>query len=402
MAIETLLFVFLASFLCLYDTIHVKLIPELINGVHYGRVPECEIPCEFSADPLNFDAEFYIVGNDGNVHDVPNYNEENRTARENSVRILGSQEGQHYQHFLNIEFLNQDFQATSLQDRRSDIPWVAPSDMDKLKAVEKAKDPQPKATFIARNCETQNNRIYYVRAIDEVIGVVSPSICMNNTEWPQCGEIPCTKLEVIRNYKFHLAFESANFPGSATENIYEAMEAGVVPVYLGTRDVAEAVPKGSYIDASDFDTPNDLANYLKEVLDNETMYNSYFEWKYKPFDAEFEEINRVLWEVDHYCRVCYYVDAMKRGVGWNHLYQKALDRIPLRVTNKTNESTEIGQINDSSQLDLSPNGKDNDCAPSLHFSNKLLLLAVAVVIFMLFQIKRMRYIIRNAFQRLSM
>ena len=55
---------------------------------------------------------------------------------------------------------------------------------------------------------------------------------------------------------------------------------------MGTRDVAETVPKGSFIDVAEFNTPDDVASYLQLVLDNETLYNSYLEWKYKPFDPE--------------------------------------------------------------------------------------------------------------------
>ena len=140
-----------------------------------------------------------------------------------------------------------------------------------------------------------NNRNDYVNAIDAKIGVVALSSCMNNAKWPDCNGRPCSKVEALRPYKMHLAFENGNSPGYISEKIYDAFEAGVVPVWMGTRDIAETIPKGSYIDVDEFDSPDDVANYLKLVLDNETLYNSYFEWKNRPFDPEYVRNNRVLW-----------------------------------------------------------------------------------------------------------
>ena len=105
--------------------------------------------------------------------------------------------------------------------------------------------------------------------------------------------------------------------------IYQAFEAGVLPVWMGTRDVAKAVPKGSYIDVADFDSPKSLALYLAKVLANDTLYQSYFEWKYKPFDEEFEDRFRVLWTEPFNCRLCRYVDAYKKNLEWDQYRQKA-------------------------------------------------------------------------------
>ena len=209
--------------------------------------------------------------------------------------------------------------------------------MDALKNVEEPRDAKPHATFVARNCKPSNERNEYVKAIDKVIGVFAPSNCFKNMDWPQCGDRECTKVEVISEYKIQLAFENGNSPGYVTEKIFQAMQAGVLPVYMGTVDVANIIPKGSYIDVADFNTPKDVANYLKKVLENEALYESYFEWKHKPFDPEFEVVNRVLWEVDHYCRVCRYVDAMQRGVKWDHLHQRAVDRIPGKLVSEVSE-----------------------------------------------------------------
>ena len=320
------------------DAINVKIIPEFIWDRHLGRVAECDIPCEFSANPEKVDAEYYVARGDGDVKSATESNSSN------PIKILGSREPQHYYHLLKIEFLKHHFQATSLLDRRSDIPWVLMPNMDSVKKVEKPNDAKPHATFVARNCNPMNNRNEYVKAIDKVIGVFAPSTCFHNMEWPQCKGRVCTKVEAIRDYKIHLAFENGDSPGFITDKIYQAMQAGVLPVWMGTVDVAGVVPNGSYVDVAEFNTPHDVANYLKMLLQNEKLYNSYFEWKHKPFDPEFEEPNRVLWEVEHYCRVCYYVDAIQRGVKWDRFHQRAADRIPENLK-ETDEKVNVDVIN---------------------------------------------------------
>ena len=103
--------------------------------------------------------------------------------------------------------------------------------MDEVKKVQLPKDPIPKVSFVARNCWSSN----YVKVIYSFIGVVALSICFHNTEWPKCGENDCSKIEAIRKYKINLAFENGDSHHYVTEKIYDAFEAGVLPVYMGTQ-----------------------------------------------------------------------------------------------------------------------------------------------------------------------
>ena len=310
--------IFVFSIVCKLNAINVNIIPEYLNGFHFAHVPDCDIPCEFFANHINPDAEFYVAMGDAEVQSAVDMNSKV------PIRILGSQEPPHYYHLLKYEFLYLHFQGTALLDRQSDIPWLLIINVDEIKETEMSKNAQPKVTFVARNCGAMNNRNDYVKAIDAKIGVVSLGSCLNNAKWPDCNGTPCSKVEAIRPYKIHLAFENGDSPGFVTDKIYHAFAAGVLPVWMGTRDVAETVPKGSYIDVAEFNTPDDVANYLKLVLENETLYNSYFEWKYKPLDPEYVRNNRVLWTESAFCRVCHYVDTLQRGLGWDHQRQRSL------------------------------------------------------------------------------
>lgn len=46
----------------------------------------------------------------------------------------------------------------------------------------------------------------------------------------------------------------------------------------------------SYIQIDDFAGPKELADYLKKLAANETLYNGYFEWKRRPPSRQFREV----------------------------------------------------------------------------------------------------------------
>ena len=310
--------------------IHIKNIPEVLLDVNRTNIYDCEIPCQYSGNPENPDAEFFMVMNDGDIQNAID------TKPSAPIRLIGGHEPAHYYHLMRLNFLKFHFQGTCFLNRHSDIPWTIMPNMDEVKLKEIQTQAQPKASFVARNCNPMNNRNDYVKAIDEVIGVASLGDCLHNTDWPQCDERPCTKVEALKGYKFHLAFENGYSQGFLTDRLYQAMEAGVIPVWMGTPEVTEAAPVGSYIDVADFGSPHGVANYLKKVLEDETLYSSYFEWKNKPFDVKFLEVNEVLWRDPFNCRACYYVDALKRGVEWDHLKQRARSDNPIIEVDHSN------------------------------------------------------------------
>ena len=61
--------------------------------------------------------------------------------------------------------------------------------------------------------------------------------------------------------------------------MYNALEAGIVPVVMGGADYVRAAPPGSYIDARDFKSPKELADRLVELAEDEEQYLQYFWWK---------------------------------------------------------------------------------------------------------------------------
>jgi hypothetical protein len=82
----------------------------------------------------------------------------------------------------------------------------------------------------------------------------------------------CTsKLDVLSRYRFCLCLENTPMQGYITEKIFDCLYAGVVPLYLGAPDVANYLPKDSYIDLSQFSSWVDMWNAVRKVSEDEWL-----------------------------------------------------------------------------------------------------------------------------------
>lgn len=96
-----------------------------------------------------------------------------------------------------------------------------------------------------------------------------------------------------------MSFENSNCKDYITEKFYiNGLMNDVIPIVLGARkeDYIKTSPPGSFIHVDDFSSPKELAQYLNLVAQNETLYLSYFKWKFNP---NWQLINTYFW-----CRLC--------------------------------------------------------------------------------------------------
>jgi len=169
------------------------------------------------------------------------------------------------------------------------------------------------------------------KLIEASVRVDSLSSCLRNAEPPKeliprgrgdFGlEMSKSKSEIMQRYLFHLAFENQNTDDYITEKLWLTLKSGTIPVYLGAPNIGEHfLPKNSFINVNDFSTTQELARYLIEVTNNETLYNSYHVWREEPLpQALMDKYLPVLGRNN--CRLCRWAHARKYGLGWNHEQQ---------------------------------------------------------------------------------
>jgi len=100
-----------------------------------------------------------------------------------------------------------------------------------------------------------------------------------------------TKLNIIKQYKFTIAFENAINKDYVTEKFFEPLIMGSVPIYLGAPNISTFSPgENSYIDVRDYTSPKDLASDLKKYCLDDSMYNTLLEWRNQPLKSELENL----------------------------------------------------------------------------------------------------------------
>ncbi|XP_058125698.1 LOW QUALITY PROTEIN: alpha-(1,3)-fucosyltransferase C-like [Anopheles ziemanni] len=100
-----------------------------------------------------------------------------------------------------------------------------------------------------------------------------------------CGHLKCPRgnpecdTMLDTTYWFYLSFENSLCVDYVTEKLYMALRHTIVPIVFGGADYERFVPPGSYINAQDYATVNELVDYLFYLMDNPKEYVKYFWWK---------------------------------------------------------------------------------------------------------------------------
>ena len=94
----------------------------------------------------------------------------------------------------------------------------------------------------------------------------------------QYGGYVKDKLKVVSQSKFVLAYENAIQDDYVTEKMYDILQAGAVPIYLGAPNVKQHVPEECFINKNDFKTYDELYAFLKNMDDK--TYDDYRQCAY--------------------------------------------------------------------------------------------------------------------------
>lgn len=88
--------------------------------------------------------------------------------------------------------------------------------------------------------------------------------------------------QILAQYKFILAFENAICDDYITEKLWRPLKLGVVPVYYGAPNVRMWLPSNrSAIVVDPKQSPEKLAEYIKNLDKNDQEYLTYLDWKLK-------------------------------------------------------------------------------------------------------------------------
>ncbi len=125
-----------------------------------------------------------------------------------------------------------------------------------------------------------------------------------------------TKLSVLSQYKFNLAYENSIETDYITEKFFDPLLAGCVPVYMGAPNVDEYAPGDHcYIHAADFNGPKELAEYLLALNEDDDAYSTYMAWRTKPPRAQYLQLFEEQ-RMHPFIRLCEAVQQRQQPVFW--------------------------------------------------------------------------------------
>jgi len=118
------------------------------------------------------------------------------------------------------------------------------------------------------------------------------------------------KIELARKYKFLLVFFNQDCDYFVDDQLNHALNAGSVPVVMPTDKLDEFLPgnlrNAGVIKVRDFKSSQLLAEHLKYLINNETEYNKYLEWKQTGIGNITGTVIGNFWKpkYDIYCQMC--------------------------------------------------------------------------------------------------
>ena len=155
------------------------------------------------------------------------------------------------------------------------------------------------AWFVS-NCNTTIGRENYVKELSKYVPIDIYGQCGNLScpadDWRKCFEM------VRKDYKFYLALENSLCKDYVTEKFFRPLYYDTVPIvmarahYSTSADYSAFGPSHSYIDVMNFDSPQEVAEYLLLLDQNDELYSRYFDWK-KDYEVELNPM-------DGWCNLC--------------------------------------------------------------------------------------------------
>lgn len=162
--------------------------------------------------------------------------------------------------------------------------------------------------WMSSHCPTLSRREEYITQLQKHIQVDTFGKCgrkMCGVQNPNMND--CLK-NFARDYKFYFSFENNICRDYSTEKVFNLYEhnLSLIPVVNGPPQVTEYLPKGTFLNALEFASPESLAKKLTEIGSSENLYTQYLKEKDKYFSLNGLDIFQ-----ESMCTICRKLDHME-------------------------------------------------------------------------------------------
>ena len=146
-------------------------------------------------------------------------------------------------------------------------------------------------------------RTQYYRKLMQYVNITSYGKCFHNAQEPSSRDNRSSLVDIASKHRMVVTFENVIQTDYISEKIVLVYQSGAIPVYWGPPEIYSWVPGNhSFIDASMFDGPKELAAYLKKVDEDDELFRHHT----SNFDVQRTKavINKYCFKSDYFCRVC--------------------------------------------------------------------------------------------------
>ena len=160
---------------------------------------------------------------------------------------------------------------------KSDIRYIYPCSAFHVMAHGEPPKPEERSGFamFISNCGAAE-RLNYLKKLQSLITIDSYGGCLHNTDRTSdryVGDWPKMVRDVLSKYRLAIAYENTISPEYITEKAFLALSAGAIPVYKGPPEIYHHIPdRHNIINIDDYASPEELAKYLRRVLDDNELY----------------------------------------------------------------------------------------------------------------------------------
>lgn len=168
------------------------------------------------------------------------------------------------------------------------LPYYDPTFLQKLHIP-----PHPKNKDICMFVSSpvnQSKRLEYLKELMTYISIDSFGRIFNNCKLSDDNGY-ASKLNLIKEYKFTIAFENAIRNDYVTEKFFDPLLSGPVPIYLGAPNIERFSPgEKSFINIKNYSSPKILAQILQHLYKKSRHFQSILYMEKQPLKQELQEL----------------------------------------------------------------------------------------------------------------
>ncbi|KAL4223123.1 hypothetical protein ACF0H5_016596 [Mactra antiquata] len=160
-------------------------------------------------------------------------------------------------------------------------------------------DKRADVVWLVSHCITKSKREFYVNELKKYISI---------DIYGACGDKECPKREgaadvciemIVKKYKFVLSFENTFHTDYVTEKLFDWFPRNIIPVVYGMANYSRIAPPGTIINAAEYNSPMELAEFLQYVGSNRKLYLNYLRKKSEYIVHGHKEMQQKA-----YCQLC--------------------------------------------------------------------------------------------------